>query len=313
VPGLKDAGYLLSESFMDLEELPESMLVLGGGTMALELSQYLVRMGVETHLIQRSRHVLSDEEPRVGETLQAALADEGCHIYTGTDLREVSSGQRGKRARFDHGGKEVEVSAREVLVCLGRRPNSECLNLEAAGVETGPKGAVLADWQARTSQPHIFAAGDVTGWNMVVNLAVAQGEVAGHNATGDRPKSLEGLVLPFAVFTDPEFVRVGRNRPQCESEGLEFVEVEQELADMGPALTYPGKLRGFMKMRAAKQDGRILGAELVAPHASLMIHDVALAMHLGAGPEAIAELPYIHPCLAEIVNNCAHSLARRIG
>jgi pyruvate/2-oxoglutarate dehydrogenase complex dihydrolipoamide dehydrogenase (E3) component len=312
VPGLEKAGYLLSERFMDLEELPASMIVLGGGTMAMELSQYLVRMGVETHLIQRSRHVLSDEEPQVGETLEASLAEEGCHIYTGTELREVAAGPRGKTARFDHLGRAAEATGAEILVCLGRRANSGGLNLEAAGVETGPQGEVKADWELRTTQPHIFAAGDVTGWNMVVNLAVVQGEAAGHNATSDRPKSLEGLVLPFAVFTDPEFARVGKNRPQCEAEGLEFVEVEQRLEEMGPAITYPGRLRGFMKMRAAPESGRILGAELVAPHASLMIHDVALAMHLGAGPGAIAELAYIHPCLAEIVNNCAHSLARRI-
>jgi len=313
LPGLEQAGYLVSESLMEAAALPESMIVLGGGAIALEMAQYLARMGVETTLIQRSEVVLSSEDQRVGRLLQEALAAEGVTMYTGTELTGVEATDGGKRVSFRHGGDQAGAQAAEILVCLGRRPNSDGLGLEAAGVELGRGGAVQVDGRMRTNVENIFAAGDVTGVNMVVNLAIVQGEVAGHNAAGGPPRDIGEPVVPQAVFTDPEFAKVGLNARQCRERGIDFVEAEYQLEDMGVALTYPQPPRGFMLMRAEPASGRILGAEMVAPHASLMIHDTAMTMKLGGAPSDMADLPYVHPCLAELTNLCAYRLARLLS
>jgi pyruvate/2-oxoglutarate dehydrogenase complex dihydrolipoamide dehydrogenase (E3) component len=149
----------------------------------------------------------------------------------------------------------------------------------------------------------------------VVNLAVLQGEVAGHNASrpAEAPRLVDDRVLPRAVFTDPQFARVGLSRAQCEAAGLDFVEASQELASLGVARIYPRPVRGFLAMRAAKAGGLILGAELVAPEASLMIHDLVVAMTLKGTAGDLAEIPYLHPCLAEITPSVAERLARLVN
>ncbi len=312
VPGLEQAGYLTSRTLMEQESLPESLLVLGGGSLALELAQYARRMGVAVTLVQRSAHVLSGEHERVGRTLEEALAAEGVTVLTGCELKRVEPGPGGKTAVLERDGRQEAISASEILVALGRRPASQDLGLEAAGVATGHRGEVLVDDEMRTSAGHIFAAGDVTGHWMVVNLAVLQGEVAGHNAVSPDPRRVDYSTMPRAVFTDPEFARVGKNRADCQGLGIDFVEAEYGLADMGVSQTYPEPVRGFVAMRAERRGGRILGAEMVAPHASLMIHDVAVAIALGGTAGAVADIPYIHPCLAEAVNLCAYRLAGKL-
>ena len=311
VQGLQEAGYVFSDGLMELEQLPKSMAILGGGTIAVEMSQYLIRMGVETHLIQRSSHLLSKEDPRIGKLLEESLSKEGGQVYTGTTIERIAKGSQGKTIYFEHQGQAKQITVEEILLAFGRKPNSEGLNLEAAGVET-EKGAVKVDQQMRTNVRHIFAAGDVTGQKMVVNLAVAQGEIAGHNAAGGEPREIDDSVLPWAIFTEPEVARVGLGKDECEQQGLDFVEADYDLGGMGVARTYPEPPQGFMTMRAEKGSGRLLGADLVAPHASLMIHQVALVMRLGGTAQAMADLPYVHPCLAELVNLCAFRLSKLI-
>lgn len=312
IPGLADAGYLTSDSLLELEELPKSLIVLGGGTLALELAQYAQRMGVATTVLQRSGHLMSREDARVGDALQKALGNEGMEIRTSIDLARVQSGPEGKTVWFGHDGEEQSITAQEILVALGRRANTSGLGLEAAGVELGPKGQVKVDARMRTSAKHIFAAGDVTGVMMVVNLAVLQGEVAGYNVANDISRKIDDRVLPRAVFTDPEFARVGLNAGQCRERGIDFAEAEFELGDMGAAKTYPQEIIGFVALRAERPSGLIIGAEVVAPSASSMIHDLAVAMKLGGTAQDIADIPYIHPCLAEATNLAAYRLAKKL-
>ncbi|MBI4799965.1 MAG: NAD(P)/FAD-dependent oxidoreductase, partial [Desulfarculus sp.] len=299
LPGIEQAGCLVAEQFMDLEELPVSLAVLGGGAIACELAQYAARMGVATTLIQRGPRLLSQEAPRVGRVIQESLEADGARVFTGTELVAVEAGPAGKTVRFLQDGAAQSVPAQAVLLALGRRPNIEELNLPAAGVRVA-NGAPVVDQFMRTSVEHIWAAGDVTGQALVVNLAVLQGQIAGYNATHPEAKALDGRVLPRAIFTDPQLARVGLSAAQARQAGLDFLEVELDLASLGVARTYPQEPRGFLALRAERASGRIVGAELVAPEASLMIHDIAVAMKLGATAQDLAEVPYIHPCLAEI-------------
>lgn len=311
LPGLAEAGYLVTADLMDLEALPKSLLVLGGGVMALEMAQYTARMGVKTTIIQRSPHLLSKQPPEVGELLAEALGAEGVEVFTDTEMVRIEAGDQGKTAVFMHGGREMRVSGEEMLAAFGRKAMTAGLGLEEVGVEL-ERGAVKVDRFMRTSLDSVYAAGDVTGVNMVVNLAILQGEVAGANASGGQ-REIDDSVLPQAVFTDPEYARVGLSREQCQARGIDYAEAVYDLSAVGAARTYAQPLAGFMTMRADRADGRILGAEIVAPHASLLIHDTAVAMKLGGVPRDLAELPYVHPCLSELTSLCAHRLAKALA
>lgn len=313
VPGLAQSGYLTSETFLALERPPRSLLVLGGGTMALELAQYARRMGVSVSIVQRGQALLSKEDPAIGQILAQCLAEEGVELFLGTQLLDVTKTTGGARARFIHQGQERAIEAEALLLSLGRRPNSDGLDLAAAGVATGPGGAVTVDQFMRASAPHIFAAGDVTARLMVVNQAIVEGQCAGHNASSDKPKAIDDRVVPRAVFTDPQVARVGPSAAQAQAAGVDFRQASYDLAELGAAQTYPGGVRGLMNLRAETKSGRIIGADLVAPEASLMIHDVAVAMKLGGTAADLADIPYVHPCLAEISELTAGRLARMVG
>ncbi|MEW5913407.1 MAG: FAD-dependent oxidoreductase [Thermodesulfobacteriota bacterium] len=313
IPGLAQAGYLTSKEFLSLSYLPNSLVVLGGGAVALELTQFAARMGVAVSLIQRSQHLLSKEDPRAGSLLAQVLSEEGAAVYTGTEISQVRRERAGVSVRFSQQGKESQLSAEVLLLAMGRQANVEGLNLVAAGVELDRRGAVKVDRYMRTSQAHIFAAGDVTGGPMVVNLAVEQGRAAGHNAVHDQPREVNDQVLPRAVFTEPQFARVGLNQAEAAAAGLDCAQADYDLGGMGTAKTYPQALRGYLCLRAEKNSGRVVGAELVAPEASLMIHDVAVCLKLGGTAADLAAIPYIHPCLAEITQFTAGNLAKLVG
>ena len=311
LPGLAESGYILSRDLMDLPALPESIIVLGGGAIAVELGQYLVRMGVKTSLLQRSDHLLSSENPEAGRLIAAALKRDGAGVETGCQVLSVEKSPGGKTVRFSQGGQEKSAEAKEILVALGRRPNSDGLGLGGAGVET-KRGAVLVDRFMATSQPHIFAAGDVTGINMVVNLAINQGRAAGYNATHpEAMREVNDAVIPQAVFTDPQFAKVGLSARELEDRGRPFVEASYPLSGLGVSRTYPHPPEGFVAMRAEPKTGLILGAEMVAPEASLMIHDIAVALKLKGTAFDLADIPYVHPCLSEVTNMCAMKLAKK--
>ena len=311
LPGLEETGYILSEDLMDLPALPASMIVLGGGAIAVELGQYLARMGVKTSIVQRSGHLLSGESPEAGRLIAASLENDGARVETGCRVVLVEQSPGGKTVRFERDGRESSLEAEEILLALGRRPNTDGLGLENAGVDTD-RGAVKVDRFMATSQKHIFAAGDVTGINMVVNLAINQGKTAGHNAThSEAMQEVNDAVIPQAVFTDPQFAKVGLSAKQLEEQGRAFVQATYKLSDMGVSRTYPHPPEGFVTMRAEPGSGLILGADMLAPEASLMIHDIAVALKLKGTAFDLADIPYVHPCLSEVTNMCAMKLARK--
>ncbi len=312
VPGLAQSGYMISDTFLEMEKLPRSLVVLGGGTMALELAQYAAHMDVDVTLIQRSGHVLSGLDERIGLLLQECLADDGVDIFTETKLERIEGGRGDTKVVFQHRGQEKSISCEALLMSLGRRPNTDKLNLEAAGVETGPGGRVVVDDCMRTNVEHIFAAGDVTARLMVVNQAILEGETAGHNAVAGKTKPINDAVVPRAIFTDPQVAMVGMSAAQAEAAGIEYVEAYFDLSDLAAGKTYPGGMRGFMTMRADTATGKLIGTDLVSPEASLMIHDSAVTIKLGGTPGDIASIPYTHPCLAEITEMTAGRLARML-
>jgi pyruvate/2-oxoglutarate dehydrogenase complex dihydrolipoamide dehydrogenase (E3) component len=311
IPGLEAAGYVTSDEVLEFDRLPESVIVLGGGTIACELAQYLRRLGCRVTMLQRSRTVLSGEDGDIGATLHNALESEDVKIVTGTTLQSAEVTQSGKRVWFEADGQRKSVEGGEIFVALGRRANTDGLGLGAAKVEYEPKG-IKVDAQLRTSNPLIYAAGDVIlNSTQLVHVAVNEGQTAARNALAD-----EGLTIDYdlygarAVFTDPQVAVAGLTEAECTRRGIAFVSASFPFDDLGKAIVI-GATKGFIKMLAAP-DGTILGVGIIGPEASDLIHEAIALLYFKANVRDVMQMPHLHPTLAEIFTYPAETLCERL-
>ena len=192
IPGLKEVGYITSDEALELRELPESMIVLGGGPVATEFAQFFCRLGTHTTLIQRSHHIFSSTDEDLARPVEARFREEGMKVFTDTQLQKFTTKNNAKIAHFHHEGKPRRASADIILHALGRVPDIQPLALENAGVRV-ERGRILVDRHMRTSAPNIYAAGDCTGLYEIVHIAVQQGEIAGHNAVDGNSRAAHRL------------------------------------------------------------------------------------------------------------------------
>lgn len=316
VPGLADVGYLDSDAVLELETTPESVLVLGGGYTACELGQFLARMGARTTLLIRSGHCLTETDDDVGDALTHYFREEGIDVLTHAALVGAERRNGQKVVRYLRGGVEREAAADEIFYALGRVANTQGLGLEKAGVVCEPGGAITVDPRMRTSNPNIYAVGDVTAEYMLVHVAIYQGEVAARNACLNAGEDADyRIVSAHTVFTDPQFAAVGSNEKELRRKGVPYVSGRYDFAEHGKAQCL-GKTKGFVKMMAAAESGEILGAAVLGAQASELIHEVIVAMRFNATVDQFMRIPHLHPTLAEIwtypAEECAVKLGRKI-
>jgi len=313
VPGLSDAGYLTSDTLLDLRDRPASMVVLGGGPVALEFGQFFSRIGTAVTIIQRSDHLLSHLDPDVGSALEHALREEGIAVFTGTALQRVERSGPNKRVTFRHRGREVHADGALILQALGRGPRVDGLGLDKAGVAV-VNGRVAVDETMRTSQPHIFAAGDVTNLYDIVHIAVQQGELAGFNAfQREGPlRSFDSRLVTDVTFTEPQVATVGLSETACRAGGIPHLAASYPFADHGKAMCR-GDRHGFVKLVASPASGKLLGAQIVGPEAGELIHELIAVMYYHGTVADLLRMPHYHPTLAEIITYPAESLAEKIG
>ena len=311
IPGLRDAGYVTSDDVLELDELPKSVVVLGGGPTACELAQYLARLGVSTTLVQRSPTLLSFEDADVGLALARALERDGIRLYTGTNLLRVERTPEGKTVHFEHGGASVSATAREVFVALGRDPRVDGLGLETAGVDFSDRG-VKVDAYLQTANPNVYAAGDVLHESrQLVHVAVYEGALAACNAFAATAKRADySLQNSRAVFTEPQVAIAGRTERECRAAGIEYAVATYPFDDHGKAIA-TDRTEGFIKMLAAS-DGTILGVAIVGAEASDLIHESIALIHFRANVRDVMEMPHLHPTLAEIITYPAEELMERL-
>lgn len=310
--GLEEAGYINSDDVLDSDHIPKSIIVLGGGAIALELASYYAGVGSKVTVIQRSSHVLKEMDTDVAEAVTEGLEAHGIKIHRDTKITQVSGGKGQKRIEFLEKGKPQSVEAEEILCALGRRPNLDHLALERAGINAGKHPWVTTTQQ--TSVRHIFAAGDVCGPHEIVHLAVQQGEFAARNAArlqGKLSGELEAMdyaLKLFAVFSNPKVAAVGLMEHEAELLCYDFLSAKYLFADHGKALIR-GETHGFVKLIVAKDTRRILGGAAVGPEASELIHEIAVAMYFGATAGDLMRVPHYHPTLSEIWTYPAEELA----
>jgi pyruvate/2-oxoglutarate dehydrogenase complex dihydrolipoamide dehydrogenase (E3) component len=312
VPGLSDAGFMDSDEALDLQEPPKSLVVLGGGYVGSELGQFFHRAGVPTTIVLRSPHLLSGEDHDIGLGLTEYFREEGLRVETGAKVHRVSVRDGMKVVHFTQEGEEREVAAHEIFYALGRLPNACGLDLDKAGVEHHEITGISVDDTLRTSNPDIYAVGDVTGQYLLVHVAIQQGEIAGRNAaTGAHERADYRLSKTHTVFTDPQVAVVGETERDLEKAGIEYLRATYPFNDHGKAVAL-GRTQGFVKMMASPKDGRILGAAILGPDASDLIEPLIVAMAYGATVQDYARIPHLHPTLVEILTYPAEELAERL-
>jgi len=313
VPGIEETDTITSDDVLELKDLPETMIVLGAGPVAVELAQFYQRLGTQVTLIQRSPQILSFTDEDLARPIEARFREEGMTVYTGTRLQQVAADGKNKTVRFMHEGKEKTVSAQSLFDALGRRPNTDGLNLEAAGVEMG-EWNLGVDCAMRTSQPHIFAVGDVNGLHEVVHIAIQQGEVAGWNAThpDQPPREIDERLTTNVVFTDPQLASVGYTEKDCREKKIAYLAASYPFNDHGKSLCL-GETHGHLKLLCDPKSGEIIGGHITGPEAGELIHQLIAIMYYNGTVGDVLDMPHYHPTLSEIITYPAEALAAKIG
>jgi pyruvate/2-oxoglutarate dehydrogenase complex dihydrolipoamide dehydrogenase (E3) component len=315
VPGLEDIGYWTSDDVLDHPELPSSIVVLGGGAIALELAHYYEGLGVDVTVVQRSPQILKSVDEDVAAALQQAMEKRGITVFAGTRLLEASREGSTATVRFEYQGEVREATAEAVLVATGRSPHTDSLGLDQAGVATNRRGGIEVDASQASSQPHIFAAGDVASPIEVVHIAITQGEHAAHNAAvrlGKQPaasqKTTDYRLKLFGIFTEPEVAMVGLSEREAADAGIDLVSASYPFDDHGKSMV-AGALDGFVKLVADRATGRLIGGAVIGPHAVELIHEITVAMAFNATAQQLMEVPHYHPTLSEIWTYPAEEIA----
>ena len=311
LPSLAEVGCLTSDHALSLKKLPKSLIVLGGGAIACELAQFFARFDVKVTMIQRGSHVLKEFDEDAAAVVEKVFRSEGIKLFTGTKLLDARRNGKRKVVVFEQNGKRLRAEADEILLALGRSPNTAGLGLENAGVET-ENGRIISDERMRTSAPHIFAAGDCTGPHEIVHIAVQQAEIAAHNiAYPRRQRAMDYRLLTSVVFTDPQVATVGLTEKAATARGIPFRAASYPFNDHGKSLIMEA-LDGFVKVLANPRTGEILGGCCVGPMGGELIHEITAAMAKRMTVHELAAMPHYHPTLAEIWTYPAEELAGQI-
>ena len=301
IPGLKDIPFLTSDDILDLKTLPESIIILGGGIVACELSQFLNRIGVQVIQIQRSPHILKENSTESASVLETVFRNEGIELYTDTQITNIQQIENNFiTVQFQHNNQTITKKARYLLNALGRKANTHHLGLDKAKVYLKKSKQIETTPFLQTSNPNIYAAGDSTGPHEIVHVAILQGECAAHHAFNPNnatPINYNHLVR--IVFTDPQIAYAGATEKELQNENIDFLSSQYPFDDHGKSILMEAKY-GYVKLFVNKKNRQVIGAECVGKDASELIHSMAVAITLNATLHDLLKVHWYHPTLSEI-------------
>ena len=301
IPGLKETGFLTNETVFQLTELPARLAIIGGGPIGCEMAQTFRRFGSQVTLIHNAGHILNREDADAADLVQRTFLREGITLLLGANTVRAEARHGAKLLVVERGGQSVEVACDAILASAGRVPNIEGLNLEAAGV-TSNKFGVLVNDQLGTSNPRIYAAGDVCAPFKFTHTANVLGRMAMMNALF--PFKLGGrmsrLIIPWCTYTDPEIAHVGLYEPQAKEKGYQVTTLTVPLAENDRAIL-DGEDEGFVRVHLKAGTDQILGATVVAAHAGDLLTYFTLAMGAGKGLSTLAGPIYPYPTQSEAI------------
>ncbi len=310
IPGLAEAGYLTNESVFSLTVLPRRFVVLGAGPVGCELAQAFARLGSRVTLINNKPRPLPREEEPAAALLRATLERDGVRLMQESTLARVEQRANEKLLVVERGNEREEIAADAILVAVGREPQVAGLNLEAAGVAYGTRHGVTVNDHLRTSNPRIFAAGDIASRFKFTHAADALARIAIQNALFPLIKArASALVIPWCTYTDPEVAHVGLTEAEAAARGIHVQTFTQEMADVDRAIL-DGDTEGYVRIHVRAGSDHILGATIVARHAGEMIGEVSLAMTTGLGLAALGRTIRPYPTQTEALKKLGDAYTR---
>ncbi len=306
IPGLDEVGYITNLEALRLEELPSSLLIIGGGYVGIEFAQMYGRFGTRVTVFQRNVQILPGEERELADMLADYLREEGIEIYTQAPVVRVEKEGDAKVVVARINGQERRFKGDEILLAAGRRPRTGELALQNVGVETQGH-AIVVDEQLRTTAPHVWAIGDVTGGYMYTHVATYEGPYAALNAVRDLGRRVDHRVVPRAVFTSPVLASVGLTEDDARARGYPVKTGTFPFAWSGKAKAI-GDTRGKIKVVVDAESDEILGFHILGPDGDNLIHEAVAAMHNHGTLASITKSIHIHPTLSEAVKAAAKAV-----
>lgn len=310
VTGLANIPFWTSDDILDLDFIPESVIVLGGGVVACELAQYLARIGSRVTQIQRSENILKETTPEASEVIEKAFRDEQIALFTGTQIEKIHYSDGEFTVSFKQGDKLLTQKSKHLFNALGREAATKGLHLEAAGVQLKGNGQIACNEYQQTSQASVYAGGDCSGPYEIVHIAIQQGEVAARHALGKKTVPMDYSNLLSVVFTDPQVALCGATERQLQEKQIPYIAASYPFNDHGKSILMEAK-RGYVKAIGHAQTGKLLGAEIVGKDAGELIHIFSTAIALGATAADMIKAPWYHPTLAEIVTYPLEEIAEK--
>ena len=308
IPGLAAAGFLTNETIFNLTTLPARLAIIGGGPIGCEMAQAFRRLGADVTIIESTR-LLPREDPEASALLTEVFNHERINMLLPAKPLKVEAGTYGKRITVQAADGEKVIEVDEILIGAGRKPNVEGMGLEGAGVEYDLRFGVKVDDFLRTSNPAVFAVGDVCMAWKFTHAADAAARIAIQNALFGGKKRLSSLNMPWCTYTDPEIAHVGMYESEAKSQGIETGSYKVDMADNDRAVA-DGETKGFVKITVRKGSDKIIGATIVAAHAGDLIGEISVAMAGKLGLKALNEIIHPYPTQADVIRRVAAAYNR---
>ena len=309
LPGLRQVNALNSYSVLNLSGVPRSLLIIGGGVIALEIGQMLQRFGCQVTILERGERPLAEFDPRLTGPLCGLLAAEGLHQHFGVEIQRVEPDQEGVAVHAVVHGRAARLTAERLMLAVGTAPATAGIGLETVGVALDRQGFVIIDAECRTSAEGLWAAGDVTGPPLLAPAGELEARVAVDNMFAGRHCTVDHHGTPMAVFIDPEIAMVGQTAAQAAASGHAVAEVHLDLAAVAKAHVVGAPIGGLL-LWADRVDGRVLGGQILAPRAADLIHEVALAVRACLTVNDLAEMVHVYPTISDGWRLAARQLLR---
>jgi pyruvate/2-oxoglutarate dehydrogenase complex dihydrolipoamide dehydrogenase (E3) component len=300
IPGLNEAGYLTNETIFSLTELPRRLVVIGAGPIGCELAQTFRRFGSEVTLLEVAPQILIREDRDAAERVERSMVRDGVTLITGANILSVAKRAAETIVQLERRGERQELATDAILLGVGRAPAVAGLGLEAAGVEYDSVAGIKVNDRLQTTNPRIYAAGDVCSAFKFTHMADAMARIVIRNALFSGRATASTLTVPWCTYTDPQIAHVGLYEADAKQRGINVTTLVQELSDVDRAIL-DGDSEGFVKVHAEQKTGRIVGATIVASHAGEMISELTLAVKNGIRLGAIADVIHPYPTQAEAI------------
>ncbi|QGZ88591.1 mercuric reductase [Microcystis aeruginosa] len=315
IPGLKEAGFYTNETIFSLTELPPRLAVIGGGPLGCELAQAFQRLGAQVILFHNHSHLLNKEDQEAAEIIENTLLREGMQLILSCQIERVTKNEQGKTIEYTSNGQGATIPVDEILVAAGREPNVSGLNLEAVAVEYDTRRGVKVNDYLQTTNPKIYAAGDICMDWKFTHAADAAARIVIKNTLfspfGFGRNKLSNLVMPWVTYTNPEIARVGMDEKQAQTRGLATNTIKIPLSIVDRAIT-DGETAGFFKIIHKQGSDQILGATIVASHAGEMISEITTAMVAKIGLSKLSTVIHPYPTQAEAIKKAADAYRRTL-